>query len=337
MLCRTDLSVDRADRHHPADRHREEERDHDDRLRARGRAHARASRRDEAIYQACLLRFRPIMMTTMAALLGGVAAGARHRHRLGAAPAARHRDRRRPDLQPGADALHDAGHLPVRSTGWRRASASALPQPTQRRRRRSGVRHEPLDAVHPPAGRHDAADGRDRAGGRARRITCLPVSPLPQVEFPTIQVSAALARREPRDDGVGGGHAARAAVRPHRRHHRDDVDQLRSARRRSRCSSTSNRNIDARRARRAGGDQRGARAAAGEPAEQSDLSQGQSRRRADHDPGADVRRRTTSAQHVRRRLVDPAAEAVAGRRRRPGDRRRRRAAGGARRGQSDRR
>ena len=32
---------------------------------------------EEAIYQACLLRFRPIMMTTMAALLGGVAAGAR--------------------------------------------------------------------------------------------------------------------------------------------------------------------------------------------------------------------------------------------------------------------
>ena len=33
---------------------------------------------DEAIYEACLLRFRPIMMTTMAALLGGAAAGARH-------------------------------------------------------------------------------------------------------------------------------------------------------------------------------------------------------------------------------------------------------------------
>ena len=32
---------------------------------------------EEAIYQACLLRFRPIMMTTMAALLGGAAAGAR--------------------------------------------------------------------------------------------------------------------------------------------------------------------------------------------------------------------------------------------------------------------
>ena len=31
---------------------------------------------EEAIYQACLLRFRPIMMTTMAALLGRIAAGA---------------------------------------------------------------------------------------------------------------------------------------------------------------------------------------------------------------------------------------------------------------------
>jgi multidrug efflux pump subunit AcrB len=27
---------------------------------------------DEAIYQACMLRFRPITMTTMAALLGGL-------------------------------------------------------------------------------------------------------------------------------------------------------------------------------------------------------------------------------------------------------------------------
>src|SRR5205085_7810213 len=27
---------------------------------------------DESIYQACLLRFRPIMMTTMAALFGGI-------------------------------------------------------------------------------------------------------------------------------------------------------------------------------------------------------------------------------------------------------------------------
>src|SRR5262249_21159742 len=34
------------------------------------RAHGKESR--DAIYEACLLRFRPIMMTTMAALLGGL-------------------------------------------------------------------------------------------------------------------------------------------------------------------------------------------------------------------------------------------------------------------------
>jgi multidrug efflux pump len=44
---------------------------------------------DEAIYQACLLRFRPIMMTTMAALLGalplamGRGVGSELRHPLG--------------------------------------------------------------------------------------------------------------------------------------------------------------------------------------------------------------------------------------------------------------
>src|SRR4029077_20666412 len=43
----------------------------------------------EAIYQACLLRFRPILMTTMAALLGGVplalgsGTGSELRHPLG--------------------------------------------------------------------------------------------------------------------------------------------------------------------------------------------------------------------------------------------------------------
>ena len=62
----------RPHRHHPAHRHREEERDHDDRLRHRGRAGRRASRPREAIHRACLLRFRPIMMTTLAALLGGL-------------------------------------------------------------------------------------------------------------------------------------------------------------------------------------------------------------------------------------------------------------------------
>jgi hypothetical protein len=66
----------------------------------------------DAIREACLLRFRPIMMTTMAALLGGVPL------MLGTGTGAEIRqprlcDRRRPDRQPGADALYDADCLPL--------------------------------------------------------------------------------------------------------------------------------------------------------------------------------------------------------------------------------
>ena len=63
LVCGIELSRDRAHRHHPADRHRQEERHHDDRLRPRGRAQ-RGKIAADAIFEACLLRFRPIMMTT---------------------------------------------------------------------------------------------------------------------------------------------------------------------------------------------------------------------------------------------------------------------------------
>ncbi len=142
------------------------------------------------------------------------------------------------------------------------------------------------------------------------------------------------ARRQPRDDGLVGRDAARAAVRAHRRHHRDDLGEP-ARLDRDHAAVRSEPQHRRRRARRAGRDQRRARPAAAEPAEQSDLSQGQSGRRADSAPGADVRRHSCAAD-VRRGLVDPAAEAVAGPRRRPGERRRRRAAGGARRRESDR-
>ena len=68
--------------------------------------------REDAIYEACLLRFRPIMMTTMAALLGALPL-ALGTGRLGTAPAARHHDRRRTDREPDADAVHDAGDLSI--------------------------------------------------------------------------------------------------------------------------------------------------------------------------------------------------------------------------------
>ncbi len=51
----------------------------------------------------------------------------------------------------------------------------------------------------------------------------LPVSPLPQVDFPTISVSASLARSQRGDHGLLRRHAAGAAVRPHRRRHGDDL------------------------------------------------------------------------------------------------------------------
>ena len=67
----------------------------------------------EAIYQACLLRFRPIMMTTMAALLGalplalGTGIGSELRRPLGIAiVGGLHRE-------PAAHALHDAGRVPL--------------------------------------------------------------------------------------------------------------------------------------------------------------------------------------------------------------------------------
>ena len=65
---------------------------------------------EEAIYQACIKRFRPILMTTMAAMLGavplmlGTGTGTR---------AARLRHRRRIGAKPVLDALHHAGRVPI--------------------------------------------------------------------------------------------------------------------------------------------------------------------------------------------------------------------------------
>ena len=97
------------------------------------------------------------------------------------------------------------------------------------------------------------------------------------------------ARREPRDHGLGRGHAAGAAVRADRRRHRDDLDQLPGLDAASRMQFDLNRNIDAaaRDVQAAINAARGQ--SADQPAQQSDLPQGQSGRRADHDPGADLR------------------------------------------------
>ena len=166
------------------------------------------------------------------------AADARHRHRLGAAPAARRHDRRRADRQPGADAVHHAGDLsvlrPAGACGCRRAAGER-----RQRQRRARRRHEHLRAVHRASGRHHAADHRHRAGRRCSPIFELPVSPLPQVDFPTISVQAQLPGASPDTVATSVAAPLERQLGADRRRHRDDLDQLGRRRRASRCSSTS--------------------------------------------------------------------------------------------------
>ena len=76
-------------------------------------AHERRATPAEAIYEACVVRFRPIMMTTMAALMGtlpialGFGAGAEARRPLGLAVVGGLA------VSQTADAVHHAGVLPL--------------------------------------------------------------------------------------------------------------------------------------------------------------------------------------------------------------------------------
>ena len=119
----------------------------------------------------------------------------------------------------------------------------------------------------------------------------LPVSDLPNVDFPTISVERESARREPRDDGVGRGAAAREAVRDDRR-------------RQSSINSTSSQGSTLdhaavrpepqhrrRGAGRAVDDRQGGAPAAAADADAAVLPEGQPGRPADHVPGAPLARR----------------------------------------------
>ena len=119
----------------------------------------------EAIYQACLLRFRPILMTTMAAVLGalplmlGTGAGSELRHPLGIS------------IVGGllVSQLLTLFTTPVIYLWFDRLAARfAGPARRSRPGERSELSHEPVNALHPPAGRHDAADLRACGGGGHR-------------------------------------------------------------------------------------------------------------------------------------------------------------------------
>ena len=148
----------------------------------------------EAIHQACLLRFRPILMTTMAALLGalplmlGTGTGSELRRPLGIAIVGGLIVSQVLTLftTPVIYLMFD--RLAVRLSGRRAGGPAGRP---------TGRRHEPLRPVHRAAGRHHAADHRHRAGRHLRVLQAAG--------------RAAAAGRFP--DHLGAGAACRAPAR----------------------------------------------------------------------------------------------------------------------------
>jgi multidrug efflux pump len=114
---------DRLHRHHPVNRHREEERHHDGGLRARWRTQARAVSR--ARDPQCLPGTVPAHSDDDSRRdAGRAAAGHRHRPGLRVAAPARHHHHRRTVGVAGSYALYDASHLPAAGPAapqaWRR-------------------------------------------------------------------------------------------------------------------------------------------------------------------------------------------------------------------------
>ena len=181
----------------------------------------------EAIYQACLLRFRPILMTTMAAMLGGLplalgsGIGSELRRPLGISIVGGLLVSQVLTLYTTPVVYIFFDKLASRITGSHASERSKYVA----RAVDSRLSDEHFDAIHSPARGDHAADGghcaggnycvRDAAGGAAAAD-----------RFSHHQRAGKLAGRKPGDHGFVGCHAARAAVRPHRRHHGDDFVEL---------------------------------------------------------------------------------------------------------------
>ncbi len=265
MLAGQDLSIVALDRHHPADGHREEERDHDDRLRARGRAHGRACRRATPSCRRLVLRFRPIMMTTLAALFGALplalesGTGSELRNPLGITIIGGLL------LEPVADALHTPViYLAHGAPAGRacRAATGAADEPddatcqafaARARRRPRSHEHSPDPASAGRSAPRCWPSGCCSLGIVAYRF--LPVASMPTVDFPTISASTPTGpaptprpwRRRcaaPLERRLGGDsrrHRDAARSSPARPHHRAVRPQPQHRQRRARRTGSAQR------------------------------------------------------------------------------------------------
>ncbi len=239
----------------------------------------------DAIYEASLLRFRPIIMTTMAALLGGVplafgtGIGSELRRPLGISLV-------------GGLILSQALTLyttPVIYIFFDKLGRLFRSGKKPRGGRRTSTGRACMNISAPFIRRPVATTLLTTAIALAGAIAYqqLPVAPLPQVDFPTISVSGGL-------PGASAQIMASSVATPLERQfaHIAGITEMTSS-----SQLGNNQRHDAIRSepqyrwRGAGcgsGDQRGAHLSAGELARQPHLSQGQSSGRSDHDPGPDL-------------------------------------------------
>ena len=146
---------------------------------------------DEAIHQAALLRFRPILMTTVAALFGalplmlGSGMGSELRHPLGISIVGGL-------LVSQLLTLFTTPVIYIYFDRWGQRSARmarAPPRPAMPAPNRSR-RNEPGRALHPAPHRHHAAGAGPGAGRAWAPFSCCRCRRCPNIDIPTIAVSA---------------------------------------------------------------------------------------------------------------------------------------------------